>query len=179
MTRLKGLAGTHAVADVTSDRCKSPFWQARCHYTRTAGSLRQAQGRLSRLKPFGMTSFGGWRPHWNFAMIKRDVIPNRAESPVRNLLFSADEPECPSPAPPARRKPRRTLLLTLIGKCTAFEPCTKQTLKGRGFKPRRKPPHSKSTRRQPLRQAALSQGMPFRTGLKANGMSFRIGLKAR
>jgi len=32
---------------------------------------------------------------------QKGVIPNRAESPVRNLLFSADEPECPSPAPPA------------------------------------------------------------------------------
>ena len=46
----------------------------------------------------------------------RDVIPNRAESPVRacpelaegNLPFSAGEPECPNPAPsPAENRDGR------------------------------------------------------------------------
>jgi hypothetical protein len=87
----------------------------------------------------------------------RDVIPNRAESPVRNLLFSADEPN--------DRPQRRPL-----GENRDGRGCLTEELKGRhgescGIPPFRKERGRMAARqigwRLPLRKAGSSRLKPF------------------
>jgi hypothetical protein len=60
-------------------------------------------------RPLPLTLMLIWRPHWRMEE-KRDVIPNRAEGPVRNPLFPtlSSLPSHPTqqPDPPMSDFPR-------------------------------------------------------------------------